>query len=99
MTMEVIHGPTAPLAGTVIYQVTLASGMIVTNPAGFGVERPSVPAPDVVVTESGQVLRKRPDADHEQSEEYKRFEAMMAHIVSVPKEEIDARRGGKAVAP
>ena len=37
--METIHGPIAQLvAGNVIYQVTLASGMIVTRPMGFGDE-------------------------------------------------------------
>ena len=35
--MEIIHGPTIPLANNnIIYQVTLASGMIITNPAAFG---------------------------------------------------------------
>jgi len=55
--MKKIKGPLAPLAtGSTIYQVTLASGMIITNPAAFGeIER----APNyisAVVSEDGRVL-------------------------------------------
>lgn len=54
--METIHGPIAQLvAGSVIYQVTLASGMIVTRPMGFGDEKPAETAA-VIVTQDGRVL-------------------------------------------
>ena len=54
--METIHGPIAQLvAGNVIYQVTLASGMIVTRPMGFGEEKPTLTAP-VIVSQDGRVL-------------------------------------------
>jgi len=37
--MRIIQGPTAPLtAGSIIYQITLASGMIITNPSEFGLD-------------------------------------------------------------
>jgi|SwirhisoilCB1_FD_contig_21_1559369_length_329_multi_2_in_0_out_0_2 hypothetical protein len=63
--METIHGPIAQLvAGNVIYQVTLASGMIVTRPMGFGDGKPAETAP-VIVSEGGRVLagpRATPEA-------------------------------------
>ncbi len=55
--METIHGPIAELvAGNVIYQVTLASGMIVTRPMGFGDEK--LTSTSVVVSEDGKVLSR-----------------------------------------
>jgi hypothetical protein len=54
--METIQGPIAQLvAGSVIYQVTLASGMIVTRPTGFGEEKSTSTAP-VIVSQDGKVL-------------------------------------------
>jgi len=55
--METVQGPVVPRAiGCVIYQVTLASGMIVTSPAMFGSAEEDQIAPQVVVTEDGRVL-------------------------------------------
>jgi hypothetical protein len=56
--MEVIYGPTAPSVGRVIYQVTLASGVIVTNPDGFGVAHQEAERHEAVVSERGRVLRR-----------------------------------------
>ena len=54
--METIHGPIAQLAaGSVIYQVTLASGMIVTSPMAFGDDKPAATTP-VVVSQDGKIL-------------------------------------------
>ncbi|MDO8475061.1 MAG: hypothetical protein Q7W02_02500 [Candidatus Rokubacteria bacterium] len=58
--MDTIRGPIAQLAaGGVIYQVTLASGMIVTNPAAFGEQKQASVAPAVVVSEKGEILSVR----------------------------------------
>ena len=55
--MKIIKGPIAQLAsGNVIYQVTLASGMIVTNPAAFGAIERDLVAQKIVVTNDGRVL-------------------------------------------
>lgn len=54
---EVIYGPTVPLAHGVIYQVTLASGAIVTGPGGFADAHSGREHQDVVVSHRGRVLR------------------------------------------
>jgi hypothetical protein len=54
--MEVIQGPVTPSVAGIIYQVTLASGMIVTNPAGFGDTRPGSISTRTIVAEDGRVL-------------------------------------------
>jgi hypothetical protein len=55
--MEIIHGPLAPLtAGGIVYQVTLASGMIVTSPSAFGAIEHGEIIEKIVVTEDGRVL-------------------------------------------
>ncbi len=55
--MEIIHGPLAAHAvGGVIYQVTLASGIIATNPSAFGPIEPNSIPQETVVTEDGRVL-------------------------------------------
>ncbi len=59
MEIEVIHGPTVPMVPGVLYQVTLASGLIVTNPEGFatGSHDQASPTRDVHVSERGHLLR------------------------------------------
>jgi hypothetical protein len=56
--MDTIHGPTVQIAaGTVVYQITLSSGMIVTNPSGFGPDDDySRIIPTVIVAEGGKIL-------------------------------------------
>ena len=55
--MRIIHGPLAPLTmGGVIYQVTLASGMIVTSPFAFGAIEEGSVLQKTVVTGDGRVL-------------------------------------------
>ncbi|MBI4297980.1 MAG: hypothetical protein HY676_05555 [Chloroflexi bacterium] len=55
--MKTIKGPIAPLpTGNMIYQITLASGMIITNPAAFGLEEDTIVPIPVIVGENGQVL-------------------------------------------
>src|SRR5207237_905728 len=58
LNMEVIYGPTAPSAGGVMYQVTLASGVIVTSPDGFANGHREVESREAVVSERGRVLRR-----------------------------------------
>lgn len=53
---QVIHGPTVNFTRGVLYQVTLASGMIVTSPAGFGPESPDADVSEPVVSEDGRLL-------------------------------------------
>ena len=62
--IQVIHGPTAGNgAGGVIYQVTLARGMVLTNPQAFGSDGcdidDSLGRPGPVIAEDGSVLRPR----------------------------------------
>ena len=55
--MEIIHGPTIPATGGgVIYQITLASGMIITSPSAFGANEHEIAVPKTVVTKDGRVL-------------------------------------------
>ena len=55
--MEIIHGPTTQLvAGNIIYQVTLMSGMIVTNPSAFGEDNSSPFIPTAIITDDGKIL-------------------------------------------
>lgn len=55
--MKTIKGPIAPLtAGSMIYQITLASGMVITNPVAFGLEEDTIVPIPVIVGENGQVL-------------------------------------------
>lgn len=57
--METLNGPIAQLApGHMVYHITLASGMIITNPFGFSATEPFQTVPDVIVSESGQVISK-----------------------------------------
>jgi len=58
--MKKIKGPIVPLAtGNIIYQITLASGMIITNPAAFGLEEHTIVPVPAIVGENGQVLALR----------------------------------------
>jgi hypothetical protein len=53
---EVVRWPVVESTGTMIYQITLASGVVVTDPSAFG-RRAAEPASDVpVVTEDGRPL-------------------------------------------
>ena len=55
--MDTIHGPTVQIvAGTLVYQITLSSGMIITNPSVFGPEYHSCIIPPVIITEDGKIL-------------------------------------------
>jgi hypothetical protein len=57
MEMQVIRGPTAQLtSGDILYQVTLATGAIVTNQAAFEKPIPISAQPTSIVTIGGQVL-------------------------------------------
>lgn len=52
-----IAGPMPSFAGrTVLFHVTLPSGMIVTSPEGFGTEPAPTPPSQPVVAEDGRVL-------------------------------------------
>lgn len=55
--METIYGPIVPqVAGELIYQVTLASGMIISNPSAFGNGEYPCPIPLTIVSEGGRIL-------------------------------------------
>jgi hypothetical protein len=57
--IKTIKGPIVPLAaGNIIYQITLESGMIITNPASFGLESNINTPSSIVVGENGKVLAK-----------------------------------------
>lgn len=62
--MQVVEGPIVEVESGLIYQVTLASGMIVTSPWGFAA---SVGASEQrsksVVSETGRVLAHQPSGD------------------------------------
>lgn len=57
---ETVPGPVVETSGAIIYQITLASGVIVTDPSAF--QRPSAePAADVpVFTDDGRPLVAHP---------------------------------------
>lgn len=65
--MEKINGPIAPLkTGNIIYQITLASGMIITSPAAFGLDESTIEPIPTIVGENGHVIsmpRRRSDGD------------------------------------
>lgn len=65
MEPQIIKGPTvsSPSNG-IIYHVTLASGMIATNPSAFPAEETAPHHSGAVVTEDGRVLSV--GADYEQ---------------------------------
>lgn len=55
--MKEIKGPIAPLStGSVIYQVTLASGMIITSPTAFGLNESTFEPLPMIVGEDGRVF-------------------------------------------
>ncbi len=55
--MDTIRGPITQLvSGEIIYQVTLASGMIVTNPKAFGTDEVHLAPSGTIVSESGKIL-------------------------------------------
>lgn len=55
--IRIVQGPTVDVTCGPLYHVTLASGMIVTSPAGFGDTEEPAMAPFIpVVTEDGRVL-------------------------------------------
>lgn len=64
--MKTIKGPIAPLkTGNVIYQITLASGMIITSPAGFGLEELTSALIPAIIGENGCVFAKERQRDDE----------------------------------
>ncbi|MGA2534077.1 MAG: hypothetical protein ABSG19_13700 [Candidatus Aminicenantales bacterium] len=55
--METVRGPIAPLkTGSIIYQITLASGMIITSPSAFGFDENAVKPAPIIVGEDGRVF-------------------------------------------
>ena len=72
--MQVVYGPTIPSAGSIIYQVTLSSGAIVTNPHSFGDLQARVLEPRVIVAVNGRVLA--PAVDRAAREIWGRLEAI-----------------------
>jgi hypothetical protein len=59
MEPEVLEGPMPPQTGGAMYSVTLPSGMIVTNPSGFGTAEIETSFEAIIVTEDGRVLVPR----------------------------------------
>jgi hypothetical protein len=56
--ITVVHGPTVQSVSSLLYQVTLPSGMVLTNPYSFA-EAPRDEGPQagpIVITEDGRVL-------------------------------------------
>ncbi len=56
----VVHGPTVDAPCSMMYQVTLASGIIVTNPGGFGEPEAEYEEFVPIVSEDGRVLTLEP---------------------------------------
>lgn len=56
MNPKVIKGPTVPAVGGLIYQVTLSSGAVVTNPAAFSDGEARLAYVSAYVAETGRVL-------------------------------------------
>jgi hypothetical protein len=56
MEPQIIYGPIAPGGNGIIYQVTLASGAVVTNPAAFGDAQDAPPRPWPLIADDGTVL-------------------------------------------
>lgn len=55
--MEIINGPTIPSGNNnIIYQITLASGMIITNPSAFGNGIYPEVIPSFIISEDGKIL-------------------------------------------
>ncbi len=55
--MDIINGPIVQeMTGSMIYQVTLASGMIITNPSGFGKDDFAANTPSAIISEGGKIL-------------------------------------------
>ena len=92
--MEEVKQPVAPGGATIIYQVTLASGAIATNPYAFGSDADQPIAEQItIVTEDGRILSDHPPVAPERpSEEFQRFDQLARRLLSVPKSEIDAGR-------
>lgn len=59
MEMKVVHGPTVQLtSGDILYQVTLASGAVITSPSAFEAPKLTPAEPKTIVTMDGRVLVK-----------------------------------------
>ena len=84
--MTVIQGPIAPsVTGGVIYEVTLASGMLITNPVAFGLIADLSVSPTTIVTEKGQVLvgaRERQLEDYEPGAERERVHGASRRVAT-----------------
>lgn len=70
--MKTINGPISQLvSGEIVYQITLASGMIITTPSGFGETESFVISPSPIVSEDGRVLSSpKLDKSDRRSEEH-----------------------------
>jgi hypothetical protein len=56
----IIQGPVIPsITGGVLYEVTLASGIIITNPINFGQSERTYLSSNDIITEKGEVLASR----------------------------------------
>jgi hypothetical protein len=64
MEPQIIHGPTVEVPTGMVYEVTLPTGMIVTNPTGFGLPEKPGDAVTPYVTEDGRVLRVETNGLH-----------------------------------
>ena len=56
MEPQVIDAPIVPGVGGMIYQVTLATGAILTNPGAFGDEQPGPREVNPYIAEDGHLL-------------------------------------------
>lgn len=62
--MKTIKGPIVPLiANNTVYQITLSSGMVITNPAAFGPDVDMEVLSPAIVGENGQVLTRHEPHD------------------------------------
>jgi hypothetical protein len=56
MEPQVIDGPIVPAGGGLIYQVTLASGAVLTNPGAFADEHPGAREVNPYIADDGRLL-------------------------------------------
>ena len=55
--VQIVRGPVSGQNGGLIYQVTLAQGLVLTNPQSFGDAEPqTTAAPGPVISQDGRVL-------------------------------------------
>lgn len=92
----VINGPIVPAHGGLVYQVTLASGVVVTDPSGFGGIPTALPPVEVIPLVVPAVAQSPHAGESAPAPaippEFRRFEELTGKLLKVPKEDLDKER-------